>query len=193
MPKGRKSPYEIILSDQEHQELEAVARRYSSPYRDVMRAKIVLYAGRGLSNQEIADRLDVPRQVVSKWRKRFFEEHLDGLQERSRRGRPRFFPPQVAIEVKATARELPARLGPPLSRLFVPDIQREVIKRGIVAEISGKTIWRWLGGRHPPVDLSQLDLPAGPGLRGQGRQGARPLREAVEWEALGRRGLRGVG
>lgn len=57
---------------------------------------------------------------------------------------PRFFPPQVAIEVKAIACELPARLGLPLSRLFVPDIQREVIKRGIVAEISGKTIWRWL-------------------------------------------------
>lgn len=56
----------------------------------------------------------------------------------------RFFPPQVAVEVKALACELPARLGVPLSRLFVPDIRDEVIARGIVAEISGSTIWRWL-------------------------------------------------
>jgi hypothetical protein len=32
----------------------------------------------------------------------------------------------------------------PLSRLFVPDIRAEVIGRGLVAEISGTTIWRWL-------------------------------------------------
>jgi hypothetical protein len=40
--------------------------------------------------------------------------------------------------------ELPSRLGVPLSRLHVPDIASEVIGRGIVAEISGTTIWRWL-------------------------------------------------
>jgi hypothetical protein len=50
----------------------------------------------------------------------------------------------VAIDVKAIACELPTRLGLPLSRLHVPDIRSEVIRRGIVAEISGATIWRWL-------------------------------------------------
>jgi hypothetical protein len=40
--------------------------------------------------------------------------------------------------------ELPARLGVPLSRLHVPDITAEVVDRGIVAEISGTTVWRWL-------------------------------------------------
>jgi hypothetical protein len=57
---------------------------------------------------------------------------------------PRPFPPEVAIQVKAIACELPSRLGLPLSRLFVPDIRAEVIARGLVAEISGTTIWRWL-------------------------------------------------
>ncbi len=61
-----------------------------------------------------------------------------------RRGRPAVFPPEVAIEVKAVACELPSRLGVPLSRLFVPDIRAEVLARGLVAEISGTTIWRWL-------------------------------------------------
>ena len=54
------------------------------------------------------------------------------------------FPPEVVVAVKALACELPARLGVPLSRLHVPDIVAEVAARGIVAEISGTTIWRWL-------------------------------------------------
>ena len=69
-------------------------RRYTSPYRDVIRAKVVLYAAQGLSNEEIASRLDMPRQIVSKWRKRFFEERFAGLEERSRGGRPALFSPQ---------------------------------------------------------------------------------------------------
>ena len=48
------------------------------------------------------------------------------------------------MAVKAIACELPSRLGVPLSRLHVPDIATEVTTRGIVAEISGTTIWRWL-------------------------------------------------
>jgi hypothetical protein len=50
----------------------------------------------------------------------------------------------VVVAVKALACELPRRLGVPLSRLHVPEIATEVITRGIVAEISGTTIWRWL-------------------------------------------------
>ena len=39
---------------------------------------------------------------------------------------------------------MPAKLGLPFSRLHIPDIRSEVIKRGLVAQISGTTIWRWL-------------------------------------------------
>ena len=90
----RSSPYDIILSTGERAKLEALARRYTSSYRDIIRAKIVLYAEAGLSNDQIAVRLDTPRQIVSKWRKRFFEERLAGLEERSRGGRPARFSPQ---------------------------------------------------------------------------------------------------
>jgi hypothetical protein len=48
------------------------------------------------------------------------------------------------VAVKAIACELPVRLGLPLSRLHIPDIRAEVIRRGWVATISGSTIWRWL-------------------------------------------------
>jgi transposase len=89
----RTSPFTIELSDQERTVLEAWARRYTLPYRDVVRAKIVLMAAEGLDNDEIAIRLDTRREVVSKWRKRFFTELLSGLTERPRRGRPQAFPP----------------------------------------------------------------------------------------------------
>lgn len=89
----RNSPYAILLAEEETEELDAIARRYTSPYCDVMRAKVVLLAADGLSNKDIGNRLDLPRQIVSKWRKRFFEERLPGLQGRPRRGRPRLFSP----------------------------------------------------------------------------------------------------
>jgi len=90
----RESPYRIRLSGKERATLEAMARRYTSPYREVVRARIVLYAAEGLRNDQIAARLDTPRQIVSKWRKRFFEQRLAGLEERERRGRPARFSPQ---------------------------------------------------------------------------------------------------
>jgi transposase len=90
----RKSPFVIELSNPERERLQAVARSYTSPYCDVVRAKIALYAAEGLDNDEIAQRLDTPRQIVSKWRKRFFQERFLGLEERPRRGRPARFSPQ---------------------------------------------------------------------------------------------------
>lgn len=90
----RKSPFTVMLSNEERLALEEIARKYTSPYRDVVRAKVVLYAAQGLQNKEIAARIDVPRQIVCKWRKRFAEDRLDGLDDLSRRGRPRLFSPQ---------------------------------------------------------------------------------------------------
>ena len=90
----RSSPYGIKLTQAEREELAARARRYTSPYRDVIRAKIVLLAAQGLSNDAIASRLDTARQIVSKWRKRFSLARLPGLEEEPRGGRPARFPPQ---------------------------------------------------------------------------------------------------
>jgi hypothetical protein len=46
----RNSPYRIQLSDADQQELERRARSYTLPYRDVMRAKMVLLAATGMRN-----------------------------------------------------------------------------------------------------------------------------------------------
>jgi hypothetical protein len=57
---------------------------------------------------------------------------------------PGLFPPEVVMQVKALACELPANRGLPLSRMSTADVAREIRNSGIVASISDKTVWRWL-------------------------------------------------
>lgn len=89
----RRSPYILRLSPTERSILEVRAAKYTLPYREVVRAKIILLAAQGVANDEIASRLDMRREVVSKWRKRFFERRLRGLDELPRQGRPAVFSP----------------------------------------------------------------------------------------------------
>ena len=88
-----RSPYAIDLSSEERAELEQRVACYTRPFKEVQRAKMVLYAADGLTNREIAARLDTAPDVVGRWRKRFHEQRLDGLRDRARAGRPRRFPP----------------------------------------------------------------------------------------------------
>ena len=89
----RHSPYPITLTSNEKRALEDVARKYTSPYFQVVRARVVLLAAQGLRNDQIASQISLPRQIVSKWRKRFFEERLGGLENLPRSGRPPCFSP----------------------------------------------------------------------------------------------------
>lgn len=84
----RHSPFVIALTSAERRELTRRAARYTAPYREVVRARIVLMAADGLQNKEIAARLSLPVQIVTKWRKRFYTQRLPGLEERPRTGRP---------------------------------------------------------------------------------------------------------
>jgi hypothetical protein len=75
----------------EERELCRRAGQYTRPYREVIRAKIVLLAAEGLSALQIAARLDCTDRMVAKWRRSFAEEGPAGLDERPRPGRPRSF------------------------------------------------------------------------------------------------------
>src|ERR671924_29747 len=90
----RRSPFDVSLSSEERHSLESIARKYTSPYCDVIRAKIILLADEGLGNDVIAARLDTPRQIVSKWRRRFALARLPGLEAQPRGGRKARFSPQ---------------------------------------------------------------------------------------------------
>jgi hypothetical protein len=60
-------------------------------------------------------------------------------------GDRRAFPPSVMVEIKALACELPSRRGLPLAHWSLSELRREAIDHGLVAQISGTTLWRWLG------------------------------------------------
>jgi hypothetical protein len=89
-----QSPYRIELAKEQRAILHERARAHTAPYWEVVRARIVLLAAEGASNKEIARRLDTTPQTVCKWRKRFYEEGLSGLEDRPRSGRPPLFPPR---------------------------------------------------------------------------------------------------
>ena len=91
----RISPFHIELSPAEEVELRRRVAKYTLPYFQVQRAKMILLAAEGGRNDEVARRLDTRREVVCFWRKRFFSERLAGLEERSRPGRPRTFSPRT--------------------------------------------------------------------------------------------------
>ncbi len=88
-----RSPHEVALSEEERAELEHRAACYTRPHREVLRAKIVLMAAEGATNTEIGERLGMSRKSVGRWRKRFCERGIEGIEDLKRTGRPRRFPP----------------------------------------------------------------------------------------------------
>ena len=138
------SPYSITLADAERAELEARARRYTSPYSDVVRARIVLYAADGLATTKSRHAWTrhgrwcpsgANASTTSVWPAWPICLGEDG---------PRVFPPDVMVAIKALACELPAKTDTPLARWQCPDLARAAVEQGITASISGTTIWRWL-------------------------------------------------
>ena len=67
------------------------------PYDIIVRAKLILFACRGLGTTQIAKRLSISDRSVRKWKARFAEDpHVDTLEDRERSGRP----PTISIEVR---------------------------------------------------------------------------------------------
>ena len=78
----------ITLTDEERRTLTRWSRSRTIPARQAARAKIVLLAAEGRTNQQIAAALSIERTIVGRWRKRFAAERLDGIaKERGGRGR----------------------------------------------------------------------------------------------------------
>jgi transposase len=138
------SPFVIILTAEERQQLSVRAQAARAAYRDVIRAQIVLAAADGESNAHIAANLGCHVDTVRKWRRRYCAGRLGGLADRPRSGRPRQFSAVQVAEVKALACELPAASNTPLARWSCPDLAGEAIRRGVVSSLSASTVRRWL-------------------------------------------------
>jgi transposase len=76
----------VTLTDEDRQTLQRWSRGRSTPARQVLRAQIVLAAAEGRDNQTIAEALHTDRLLVGKWRKRFVEQGLPGIERDAPRG-----------------------------------------------------------------------------------------------------------
>ena len=88
-----RSSISIKLTPQESRELRLIVRRQKAPYREVVRASIILYLSKGETFSETARKVGVARRIVHKWAKRFVDERMAGLKDRPRSGRPPRFSP----------------------------------------------------------------------------------------------------
>jgi hypothetical protein len=96
----RKSPYGVVLSEEEWTELTKRANKYTLTYFAFSRAKMILLASRGVSNGEIASRLDTPHKVVSMWQKRFLKNASLDLKSEPIRDPPDLPPRKIIVQVK---------------------------------------------------------------------------------------------
>ena len=80
----------VPLSADDDRRLRILSKRKRIEARVQMRARIVLLAGDGMSDKDIAEKLDTDRRVAARWRARYLAAGVDGLlQDATRPGRPR--------------------------------------------------------------------------------------------------------
>jgi transposase len=116
----------------------------TTPYRDKVRAQIVLRAAERQTNAQIAVEVGVSVDTVRTWRGRFARHGLAGLRDLPRSRRPSRFSAVQRAQVTALACQLPTAAGVPLARWSCPELAREVVDQGIAEVISPATVRRWL-------------------------------------------------
>lgn len=94
MPFPPAEPLRLRPGDREI--LESMVRKRTLAQRLVFRARILLYCADGLPHREIKRRLDTSVDTVLRWRNRYEQQGIDGLQDRPRPGRPPAFSPSAA-------------------------------------------------------------------------------------------------
>jgi transposase len=146
MPLSRAVP--VMLSAGERTTLKKRVRGAKTPWRDRLRAQIVLAAARGRDNARIAHDLGISQDTVRKWRGRFAVRGLDGLADLPRCGRPRRISELARAAVVALACQLPAATGVPLSRWTGPELLSELTQAGVADALSVSSVLRILA-EHP--------------------------------------------
>jgi transposase len=142
---GPAPKYQPLFTDQEVEEARRVAARHQEAHVRVQRAQmvLVLHEDPRLPTPHLAVRVRVHPNTAAKWRKRWATEGFT-LDDRPRSGRPPLFSAVQVAQVKATACQMPAERGLPLSRFSLSEVQQEVQKALLITSISTATIWRIL-------------------------------------------------
>jgi putative transposase len=152
-------PQLIELTEKQQEILEHIERERTQPHGLVTRAQIVLAAAAGQNNQQIADQLQIRRGTVRQWRKRWRqsanalalipegdlrEQIAATLADAPRSGAPATFTAEQLCQVVAVACEKPEASGRPVTHWTPTELAAEVIQRGIVPQISPRSVGRFL-------------------------------------------------
>ena len=142
MPKRAR---QVVLSEREQEGLVQITKRHRSEQQQAQRARIVLVAAQGGSNVWIARELGINVDTVRLWRDRWVGlqgidlETLsvaERLQDAPRPGTPPKFTAQQRCQMAALACEAPLKAERPISHWTGREIAEELVKRGIVEQIS---------------------------------------------------------
>ena len=146
-------PLKLNLSEAEQDELKKLVKRHTVGQQIALRARIVLAAAEGQSNCQIGLRLQVSRPMVRLWRERWLqlqaiplaemsaEERLEDL---ARPGAPARISAAQRCQIEALACEKPEASDRPISQWTGREIAAEILKRGIVEQISARHAGRLL-------------------------------------------------
>ena len=151
MPKRATA---LQLSEQEQKELRRLTKRHRSEHQMVMRGRIILAAGQGSSNIQIARELGINVDTVRLWRDRWARWQEKGdqeavslvqrLQDAPRPGAVPKFTVEQRAQMAVVACEAPAKTGRPISQWTGREIADELKTRGIVSQISPRHAARLL-------------------------------------------------
>jgi transposase len=97
----------IKLSEEQKTRLIAITRKRSESSALVQRARVILYASKGLSNLKISTLANIAPAHVGTWRKRFQQHGIEGLADKSRSGRPVKMDDKQRLRICKTACQKP--------------------------------------------------------------------------------------
>ena len=152
MVSGPKPPA-VHLTDAERQGLEKLVKRHSTEQQIALRARVVLAAAAGKSNAQIGRELRVTVDTVRLWRQRWLDlqpipaadlSAEERLQDLPRPGAPARITADQICQIEALACEKPEASERPISQWTSREIADEIIKRGIVEQISPRHAARLL-------------------------------------------------
>src|SRR5680860_793122 len=156
MPRRGRPPVEITLTGTERRQLQSWARRHSTAQNLAMRCKIILLCeDPDLTGQQIAGKVGCNPATVSKWRKRFGEQRLDGLIDEPRPGAARTIGDDVVEKIVIETLETVPKDATHWST-------RSMAKRHGISRQTVSEIWRAFGLK--PWEIDEFKISPDPQL-----------------------------
>jgi transposase len=151
----------VIVSPEQRKLLEQLVRTHSTPQQLALRARVILHAVDGVGVRESARELGVWPKTVRQWRRRWREadeKHsvCERLADAPRSGAPSTYTPEQICAVIAMTCEKPSESDRPISQWSQREIADEAIKRGLVANISQRSVGRFLKKRQTSSPIASV-------------------------------------